>query len=122
LGRVANKLKRETGAEPTEMAVLMETARECIVDISKQMCLQTQGVLPAELLRIVKEQHDGITGMERMMSGIVDDPLNTMTEQNLDQEKPGQQDEMEVVEHGQNADLDETSSSGSSSEDDDDDE
>ncbi|KIW89921.1 uncharacterized protein Z519_09351 [Cladophialophora bantiana CBS 173.52] len=67
LDRVFGKLEREEGTKPTEMAVLLTTARDTILDLARQQVLQTQRAqktIQDELLRILKEQRDKLAELE----------------------------------------------------------
>ncbi|OAL29412.1 hypothetical protein AYO22_02306 [Fonsecaea multimorphosa] len=67
LNRVFRRLEREEGMKPTEMAVLLITARETIIDLARQQVLQTeraQKTIQDELLRVLKEQNERLAELE----------------------------------------------------------
>ncbi|OAP56193.1 hypothetical protein AYL99_09372 [Fonsecaea erecta] len=67
LNRVFHRLERQEGIKPTEMAVLLITARETIIDLARQQVLQTeraQKTIQDELLRVLKEQNERLAELE----------------------------------------------------------
>ncbi|KIX07937.1 uncharacterized protein Z518_02591 [Rhinocladiella mackenziei CBS 650.93] len=60
LSRVRNKLIKETGKAPTEVAVLLTAAKDTIIDLARQQVVQTERsyqTIQSELLRMIKEQN-----------------------------------------------------------------
>ncbi|KIW34833.1 uncharacterized protein PV07_01584 [Cladophialophora immunda] len=102
LDRVFRRLEREEGMTPTEMAVLLVTARETIIDFARQQVLQTeraQKTIQDELLRVLKEQNERLAELEGKTKSRAAQVLAG----------PGREEEVEVI--------DDTSSSSSSDDD-----
>ncbi|EXJ87314.1 hypothetical protein A1O3_04273 [Capronia epimyces CBS 606.96] len=67
IARVTKDLQRETGVDPTDMAVLVTTARETILDLARQQLEQTERsfqTIQTELLRMLKKQNDKLARLE----------------------------------------------------------
>ena len=64
---VARMLEREQGVQPTEMAVLLTTARETVLDLARQQIMQTEMVqetLQKEMVGILKKQKERLAMLE----------------------------------------------------------
>ncbi|OAG41961.1 hypothetical protein AYO21_03696 [Fonsecaea monophora] len=114
LDRVSRRLEREEGIKPTEMAVLLVTSRETIIDLARQQVLQTeraQKTIQDELLRILKEQNERLVELEGKTKPRVT-PLLV---------KHAQEREVEVIDDSSSSSSSDNSSSDSDDDDDDDD-
>jgi hypothetical protein len=144
LTRVLQKLEQECGTQPTAMAVLVEAARETILDLARGQMSTTIGFaggqesLSGEVLRMLKEQKGRIDKLELAADKPKDpddenedddddqdrstaessDSSSSDEEDEEDEEK--EKDDDETVESDQEAATnDDTSSNGSSSDSDD---
>ncbi|OCT50160.1 hypothetical protein CLCR_07253 [Cladophialophora carrionii] len=67
LERVTHALERDEGSQPTEMAVLLTTARETIIDLARAQLLQMErmsNVVEKEMLNIVRAQRARLDELE----------------------------------------------------------
>ncbi|KIW81453.1 hypothetical protein Z517_04478 [Fonsecaea pedrosoi CBS 271.37] len=115
LDRVSRRLEREEGIKPTEMAVLLVTSRETIIDLARQQVLQTeraQKTIQDELLRILKDQNQRLAELEGKTKSRAA-PLLV---------KHAPEREVEVIDDTSSSSSSDDSSSDSDDDDDDDDE
>jgi hypothetical protein len=74
LDRVARVLEQQDGEKPTEMAVLLNTARDTILDLARAQVVQMEGasdVLQSELFKVVKGQEEKIKDLEAKLNARV---------------------------------------------------
>ncbi|EXJ83477.1 hypothetical protein A1O1_07100 [Capronia coronata CBS 617.96] len=67
VSRVARDLQRETGSDPTDIAIVATAARETIIDLARQQLEQTEQsyhLVQTELLRMLRQQNKRLERLE----------------------------------------------------------